>query len=70
MFPKMRFEIIEDDQTVCLTDDEINASVTFGKHIRDISNQKTDGRREVEFKDYESNKFVRLTVVVGDIQPK
>lgn len=65
-FPKMRYEVIEDDQPICLTDCDVSASVTFAKACQKIT--ESEGQTIVEFRDHKEKKFVRVTYETGEME--
>lgn len=72
-FPKMRYEIVEDGQTIALTDCEVAASVTFAKACQKITEPRAGDEDEektvntVEFKDRVEKKYIRVTYEMGEL---
>lgn len=68
-FPPMRYEIIEDGQTICLTDCDVASSVMFGKRVTKMiqTNDLENGQRTIEFRDKVEGKFVKLSYELGEL---
>lgn len=68
----MRYEVVEDGQTIALTDCDVAASVTFAKACQKITEPRAGEDDEktintVEFKDRVDKKYVRVTYETGEL---
>jgi len=68
-FQKMRYEVVEDDEIVCMTDCDVSAATTFAKKVQTITRGGVMeyGITRIEFRDNVEQKFVRISYELGEI---
>lgn len=69
-FTQMRYEVVEDGETITLTDCDVSAATAFAKRIQKITGKISDDpfQTSIEFRDRVEKKFVKVSYEIGKLE--